>query len=135
MKTKHFTALFLVLIISLFTVACSNDDTDVTVVGKWTLESYSITIDGKPSSIEARLDSIVLTADHHYTIYTPNRNKDEGTYEVGDNFLRFDYKDESTDEVIHVLFEIKSLDNQRMVVFYHEEPGYEFTGTFKRVED
>ena len=134
MKTNLFTTLFLTLFVTLFTAACGHDDeTSATVVGQWKLESYVLDNAGELEKIKLTIDRLILTADNHFTLYYPDGNSDSGTYEAGTNYLRLDTQPQGSDEAYRFMFEIRSLDQQKMVVFYHDDSGFDFTATLVRM--
>jgi hypothetical protein len=132
MKTKHFTTILIAFVIALLSAACGKDDEAApTVVGVWLLEDYSIVGNENFANVELRLDSLVMTADNHFKLYYPNGTSNEGTYEAGTDFLRFDTVDQAG-ETMYFLMEIKSLDDRKLTVFYHDESGFDLNATLVR---
>jgi len=81
-------------------MACSSDDDNKlsvaeAVVGTWVLESYDVAGDDAQEGVEVSLDRLTMTADGRYTLYYPEGDSESGTYEVGDDYIRFDYTEPS----------------------------------------
>ena len=134
MRTSPLTTLFLALFVVVFTAACGHDDeTPVTVVGSWKLDSYVLENAGELEGVKVQIDSLILTADNHFTLYYPDGTSDSGTYEAGTDYLRLDTQPQGSDESYRFMFEIRSLDQQKMVIFYHDESGFDFIATLVRV--
>jgi hypothetical protein len=124
MKHIRFSfAWIVVLMASMWLSACSSDDglkTAEVIVGTWTLDSYRVEGDEVPEGITVNVQRVTFTADGHFTVVLPDGSNDGGTYEAGDDFVRFDYSDSGGAVSQRVLCEVLSVSEQLLTLHYRD---------------
>ena len=101
-------------------LSCSSDDTihpqDI-IVGEWTVEKYEI----NPNDFgELTWKTINCDANGKFTVF--NKYEEpvfEGNYEIGDDYLRLDYKDDSNNQQ-RILAQIMSCTTTTLALHYKD---------------
>lgn len=103
--------------------SCGSDDNDLRpadiIVGNWTIEKYKL--EPKDDELEITLSNMVCDAASHFTVYT--RYDDvayEGTYEIGDDYIRLEYVDEDG-KAQKILAQILDYSENTLVITYKYE--------------
>lgn len=103
--------------------SCGSNDNDIRpadiIVGNWTIEKYEL--EPEDDELEITLSNMVCDAANHFTVYT--RYDDvayEGTYEIGDDYIRLEYVDEDG-KAQKILAQILDYSENTLVITYKYE--------------
>ena len=103
--------------------SCGSDDNDLRpadiIVGNWTIEKYKL--EPKDDELEITLSNMVCDAASHFTVYTRYDGVAyEGTYEIGDDYIRLEYVDEDG-KAQKILAQILDYSENTLVITYKYE--------------
>ena len=103
--------------------SCGSNDNDLRpadiIVGNWTIEKYKL--EPEDDELEITLSNMVCDAASHFTVYTCYDDVAyEGTYEIGDDYIRLEYVDEDG-KAQKILAQILEYSENRLVITYKYE--------------
>ena len=103
--------------------SCGSDDNDLRpadiIVGNWSVDNYII--EPEDDDLELTLRNMVCDANNRFIVYS--RYDDivyEGTYEIGDDYIRLEYVDEEGKEQ-KILAQIQDYSKNSLVITYKFE--------------